>query len=336
MLELRRKRIGHSSWFRVAEQPHVTVVTVVHDGEAYLDECIESVLAQTYSNWEYVLVDNRSTDRTPEIAERFVRADSRVRYERHEEFVGVVESHNRGFRAVGPSTSYCKFVGADDWIFPECLERMVALAEREPNVGVVSGYRLHGQRVDLVGLPYSQATMGGRETIAHSLLSSFPVTGTPTALLFRADLVRARVPFHDVSFRHSDTEACYWALMRSNFGVVHQVVTYHRGVPSPETRRSGRLSSYRPDRLRMLLRYGPEVMTSASFRQLLRERLAQYVVQQRRLFLSRHTKGLFMPSHRADKEAIAYHAGAIGMLAAEAPHDRDVQRAVRALRFYLR
>jgi glycosyltransferase involved in cell wall biosynthesis len=319
----------------MSEQPHVTVVTVVYNGEEHLVECIESVLAQTYSNWDYVIVDNCSTDRTPEIARRFAVTDGRVRYERHEEFVDVTKSHNRGFRAVGPTSAYCKFVGADDWIFPECVERMVALAEREPKVGIVSGYRLHGQRVDLVGLPYTRATASGRETIARALVTPGPVTGTPTALLFRAELIRARTPFHDESFRHSDTEACYWALMRSDFGVVHQVVTYHRDVTSPETVRSDRLSSYRPDRLRMLIRYGPEVMTSTEYRHVLREGLADYVAQQRRLFLSRHTKGRVMRSRKPDREAIGFHERAIELLAAEAPEDRDVQRAVRALRFYL-
>ena len=51
-------------------EPLVSVVTPVYNGEPYIAECIESILAQTYSNWEYIIVDNRSTDATQLIAEK--------------------------------------------------------------------------------------------------------------------------------------------------------------------------------------------------------------------------------------------------------------------------
>ena len=59
--------------------PLVSVVTPVHNGEAFLRECIESVLAQTYSHWEYIIVDNCSTDRTLEIASEYAIKDTRIK-----------------------------------------------------------------------------------------------------------------------------------------------------------------------------------------------------------------------------------------------------------------
>ena len=59
-------------------QPLVSVLTPVFNGEPYLVQAIESVLAQTYTNWEYVLVDNASTDRTAEIIQRYVDKDPRI------------------------------------------------------------------------------------------------------------------------------------------------------------------------------------------------------------------------------------------------------------------
>src|SRR4030067_1311700 len=109
--------------------PLVSVVTPVYNGEKYLAECIESVSAQTYKNWEYARVNNCSTDRTREIAERYASMDNRINVYTYEEFVDVIQSHNRALRLISPHSKYCKVVEADDWLFPECVERMVELAE---------------------------------------------------------------------------------------------------------------------------------------------------------------------------------------------------------------
>ena len=54
---------------------------------------------------------------------------------------------------ISPDADYVKVVHADDLLFPECLERMVALADRHPNIGLVGAYRLNGTEVDLDALP---------------------------------------------------------------------------------------------------------------------------------------------------------------------------------------
>ena len=68
------------------KQPLVSVVTPVYNEEKNLAECIESVLAQTYPNWEYVIVNNRSTDRSLEIAQRYAAQDARIRVYDNREF----------------------------------------------------------------------------------------------------------------------------------------------------------------------------------------------------------------------------------------------------------
>ena len=61
-----------------SKQPLVSVVTPVYNGATDLAQCIESVLAQTFPHWEYIIVNNHSTDGTLEIAERFARMDERI------------------------------------------------------------------------------------------------------------------------------------------------------------------------------------------------------------------------------------------------------------------
>jgi len=308
--------------------PPLSILTPVYNGAGHLAECVDSVLAQTRGDWEYIIVDNCSTDGTSEIAREFAAKDDRIRYERYDEFVDQIESHNRAFRAMSPESTYCKVVQADDWLYPECLDCMMALAESSPNVGIVSAYRLAGDTVDLVGLPYWKSVAPGREILRQSLLGGPYLTGTPTSLLLRSDLVRERQPFYDPTFRHADTEAAYWALTRSDFGVVHQVLTYSRPRSTGETPVSLRVNSYSPENLRMLLRYGQDTLSRIEYRRRLREELRKYVWW--------HVKQSLKPSRRRDSAFHAYQRQAAHELLADASGDREVREAVAVIRLLLR
>jgi glycosyltransferase involved in cell wall biosynthesis len=327
--------LNHSS------QPLVTVATAVHDGERFLAECAESVLRQTYSNWRYHIIDNCSTDRTPEIAREIASRDPRVQYERRDDFVDGNDSQSRGFAAVDPDASYVKIVDANDWIYPACLERMVALAESQPAVGLVSAYRLNNGRgqasVDQVNLPYTQSSTDGREIIARSLARPVSLVGPPTALLWRADLVRSRQPFFDARFRHADADANYWTLMQSRYGLVHQVLTYNRGHVGSEPSLSDRLAAYAPERLRMIIRYGPQVLSEQDYQKLLREKIDEFLAYHRRLFLWWHLNSHFRKPWRTEVQARReFHRREVEFMAEEAPDSPEVQRMVRIARVLLR
>src|SRR5712692_7142061 len=105
-------------------QPLVGVVTPVYNGEKYLAECIESVLAQNYQNWEYIIVNNCSTDGSLKIAQTYAHRDARIRIYNNREFVSVIQNHNITFRQLSPESKYCKVVHADDWLFPDCIMQM--------------------------------------------------------------------------------------------------------------------------------------------------------------------------------------------------------------------
>src|ERR1700691_1872310 len=95
------------------EQPLVSVLTPVYNGEPYLAECIESILAQTYSAWEYIIVDNCSTDGTSEIAARYAKQDRRICVHRNDTLLPIIANHNRAFRLISPNSKYCKVVSGD-------------------------------------------------------------------------------------------------------------------------------------------------------------------------------------------------------------------------------
>src|SRR5204862_7949206 len=115
--------------------------------------------------------------------------------------------------------AYVKMVEADDWMFPECLEHMVALGEAHPDVGIITSYQLAGTEVVADGLPFPSTVVSGREVCRRQLLDGqFFVFGSPSALLIRGDVVRDRTPFFDESAVHGDTDACYGILQTWDFG----------------------------------------------------------------------------------------------------------------------
>ena len=213
-------------------QPLVSIVTPVYNGEAYLGECIESVLSQTYQNWEYIILNNNSHDRTLEIAEQYRARDSRIRVHSNDTLLPIIANHNKAFRLVSDESKYCKVVSADDWLFPECLERMVGLAEANPSVGIVGAYQLSGGEgiwyVRNSGLPYSRTVVSGEEVCRAHMLGMLKVLGNPTSVMYRADLVRNTDRFFPNPTAEADTSACLKHLRFTDFGFVHQVLSHER------------------------------------------------------------------------------------------------------------
>jgi glycosyltransferase involved in cell wall biosynthesis len=258
------------------EQPLVSVVTPVYNGDPYLAECIESVLAQTYSNWEYILVNNCSTDRTLEIALSYAKKDSRIRVHTNDLFVGVMENHNIGLNLISPTAKYCKVVCADDFMFPECLARLVDFAEANASVGLVGSYSLAGKKVMYGGLEFEKKVVNGSEICRDTLLGGPYVFGCPTSLLYRADLIRKTKTFYPNSSPHCDTTACYQSLAHSNFGFVHQILTYTRIHADSQTSRSIKFGRLDIARLADVSRFGPVYLSPAELAIRLKNLMNEY------------------------------------------------------------
>jgi len=263
-------------------KPLVSVVTAVWNGERYLRDCIESVLAQTYDHWEYVILNNCSTDRTLEIAQEYAARDPRIRIHSNERFVRVTENRNTAYRLISRDSKYCKPVDSDDMIFPECLERMVGLAERHPRVAIVGAYGVYSQAdmgVYCRGVPYdgSDTVLPGRALARSYLVGQGPaVIGAPTFVMFRADIVRSRPAFMNESNIHADSESCLECLEDYDFGFVHQVLTFTRVRTESLTTISQNLNTHLPYRLYALRQYGPKYLTDLELEEQLRVCLREY------------------------------------------------------------
>jgi glycosyltransferase involved in cell wall biosynthesis len=114
--------------------PRVSVVTTVYNGEPYLDRAVPSILSQTYEDFEFIIVDDGSKDRTPQFLQELARSDSRVRIFSPGR-LGVAAAAN--FGVTQARGEYIARQDFDDRSYPDRLKRQVEFLDAHPEIGVV-------------------------------------------------------------------------------------------------------------------------------------------------------------------------------------------------------
>jgi len=115
-----------------SKMPRVSIGLPVYNGEKYLEEVIESLLTQTFDDFELIISDNASTDRTRQICEQYTKKDFRVRYYRNEKNIGAADNFNKIFNL--SSGEYFKWAAGDDILHPKFLSKCVEILEKEQDV----------------------------------------------------------------------------------------------------------------------------------------------------------------------------------------------------------
>jgi glycosyltransferase involved in cell wall biosynthesis len=285
-------------------RPKVSVIMPVLNGERYIDEAIESIIAQTYQNCELVLVDDGSTDSTYERVKRFLPKLA-IRYVRHESPRGIAASMNDGVRnATGDMIS---FLDHDDTWLPEFLEAQVSYLEQHPDVGMVhSDFRT----IDPDGnvLEESVARCRQRKRPSGSVfrelfLDSFIVGNS---VLIRKECFE-RLGMFEESFRWGDYHM--WLRIARHYRVdyVDKVLTSYRQHPTQSTRT---VATSRPDQdsvamqaIDKLLTANPDIRSELGDALIRRRRAALYFD----LAYSWHLAGDFRSARVCLRRAIAVH-----------------------------
>jgi glycosyltransferase involved in cell wall biosynthesis len=213
-------------------KPEVFIGVPVYNGGEYLKECLQSILDQTYQHWECAIIDNQSKDDTNRIATEFAEKDNRFKLFVNEEFVDQTTNWNISYSKMPGSAKYFKIVCADDWLFPEYLEKMVPLMEKRPDAGFCSSYRIDGNRVRCDGLDYYEGNyFDGKNVLIRQLYNNLDITGSVNTLLFRVETLK-KLDYHPEIFRpdvyHIDTVLAFDVLNISNVAFVFQVLSYTR------------------------------------------------------------------------------------------------------------
>jgi glycosyltransferase involved in cell wall biosynthesis len=218
--------------------PTVAIGVPVYNGEKYLFECLDSILKQNFQDWECVVVDNQSTDKSYEIAQQFAAKDKRFTVLKNKDFVPLVDNWNNAFLNANLNAKYYKLLQADDWMFPNFLEETVRLFDEDKSIGVISSYRLAGTIVDGCGLDVNQGRVfDGKEMLYKQLTRKIDISGDISTLIFSFDHLK-RLDFYPRIFNgkyHIDTELFYDILDISNVGFVYQVLSYTRRHPDSQT-----------------------------------------------------------------------------------------------------
>ncbi len=240
-------------------EPTVAIGVPVYNGEKHLEECLNSILLQTYRNWECVVINNQSTDKSAQIAESFVEKDKRFKLVTNPEFVDITTNFNNTLK-YSKERKYFKVVCADDWIFPEYLEKMVALMEQHAQAGICSSYRIDSTQVNSDRLDiYKGPVFSGKEVLFRHLFNEIDITGSETTVLYRTETLKKidRYPtIYSYESFHSDTSLAYELLNISDLGFVFQVLSYTRRHEGTFTSRfSHRFQTYLNFRENELFKY---------------------------------------------------------------------------------
>jgi len=190
----------------------------------------------------------------------------------------VIENHNIAFRLISPTARYCKVVSADDFLFPECIARLVDCAEMNPSTGIIGSYQLSGAYIHWQGFCYPRAAIPGVELCRRIFMGGEKDFGfgAPTSLLYRADLVRLSNNFYPNDSPHADTSACFKSLHSSDFGFVYQVLSFERKHKSTQSFKSAQMNRYSSACLSDLLEYGPYYLNGTEQKQRVQNLLDDY------------------------------------------------------------
>lgn len=214
-------------------EPLVAIAIPVYNGELYIRECLDHILAQTHQNWICCITDNASIDNTYEIVQEYAASDSRFRIFRNPETTTPWKNFNIAYsRLVDIDAKYAKAEPADDWMYPECIEKMVEVLERDEEIGVCFAYSLKGKEVYSDGLDINKGDVfDGKELLHNYLKHGDYIVGCLGTPIYRMKALRELNPtlaIYNEQNIHCDVELANDILKNWKAGFVYQVLTYYR------------------------------------------------------------------------------------------------------------
>ena len=262
--------------------PLVAIVTPVYNGAAFLAETMACVQGQTYPNLVHVVLDNASSDATPEIIDRYSIRRVPVLARRNAETILQRDNWEVAVRLTPEEATYFLVLCADDLIAPDAIEKLVGVAELDPGIGVVGCLWTMGVNPDGAvehcgeGLPTDQSIFDGRCFVKAYLIKLHFAT-SPQCQLFRRRLLEDVKLFYPHNEMLMDIDACLRSLMHSRYGFVHSPLGFTRVHSERVTAQvCGPTQEFSANWLAFIDRYGHDVMSPPDFEKCRRAYLRHY------------------------------------------------------------
>ncbi len=249
--------------------PLVVVATPVYNGATYLAETMQCVQAQTYPNLVHLVLDNASTDATPEIIRSFEGKRVPLRVVRNDKTVPVTENWERLVRHAPSDAAFVRILCADDKMPATAIERTVEIARAHPNVGVVGCGVQVMDEVLASNWPQGVSVLPGREAVRRFFMGEGEIIGPH--LLYRADVFAMRDPFFDANYNGIDTEACLFLLTHVDWACTTEILSWTRVHDQSLSHKVMHLGAkHFSDWFRYVQKYGRWAMDSDDYRRHLR------------------------------------------------------------------
>lgn len=246
-----------------AQAPLIAVCTPVYNGEKYLAETMECVQSQTYPNIVHVILDNASTDATPEIISRYLGRRVPLIVARNPATIPAFDNFNQVLKLVPAEAEYFCMLYADDLLLPRALESMSGIVQQHEDVALVAA----AQPDDKWGGWPAGDVFPGREIAAEYLRGNLPASFAHC--LYRRSALSSRGPeFFDKRINSLDIDVALATMRDAKVGYVHEpVVVTREHQESISARDFGDARLHHAEWLVLFKRYGHLVLEEKEARQ---------------------------------------------------------------------
>ena len=212
--------------------PLVSICVPARNAAPFIVATLQSVLAQTYANWELIVVENGSSDGTREVIEAFIEktGDPRIQFHVNASPLGMAANWNRSLEfATG---KYTKVICADDPLTPGCLAAQVEILEKNPGVVLVSCTRQiissNGRSLFPRACYRKTGFYPGLGAVRKGLLAGTNTVGDPVAVLFRTEALQKSGLFEPAIIYFTDIDLWLRLLLHGDFFFIAEPLAYYR------------------------------------------------------------------------------------------------------------
>lgn len=192
--------------------PEISVVMPVYNASQYLAEAIESIVSQTFTDWELIIIDDGSTDDSKLIIKRYAQSDKRIRYYKNEQNMGVIRTLNKGINL--STGKYIARMDADDISLPTRFDTQYRFLENNADVAMCGTYAL---LIDEKGNETGRITyLESDEYLRINLL--FSPSFIHPSMMIRTDVLKKNL--YDESYKHAEDYEL-WCRIASNHKVAN-------------------------------------------------------------------------------------------------------------------